>query len=218
MTIVSLDQLRAQALELLPAESGGALDQLARALVALGVAVSVTALDRAAIDKTIADAMDAGASLAQVQEVIALVSGLGVHSLMVSQVAVLDAARARGLVDERVEFDPERKALWDRHVGDDPFWGGFEKFNPGCLKAMLQLSPDIFSAFFDYCAVPWRSGAVRAKIKELIAMACDATPEHRFAPGFHLHLENALGLGASRAEVLAALDIAAAAPQHSGTA
>jgi alkylhydroperoxidase/carboxymuconolactone decarboxylase family protein YurZ len=52
--------------------------------------------------------------------------------------------------------------------------------------------------------------------KELIAMAVDATPTHRFAPGFRLHLANALQLGASRGEVEHSLDIAAAAPAHSG--
>ncbi len=218
MDQLSIAALRAQADRILPAgadESG--LDSHARALIALGVAASVTSLDRAAIAAAIDAALGAGASVAQVEEIITLVSGLGVHSLMVSQAQLLDTAHARGLLDAQAPLSAEAEALWQRHVGDDPFWDGFERENPGFLQAMLRLSPDLFAAFFAYCAVPWKSGTVRAKIKELAAMACDAAPGHRFAPGFRLHLANAIALGATRADVFDALDIATATPEHRGT-
>ena len=218
MTSLSLADLRREAEALTcDAPAGDPLDPLARALIALAVAVSVTALDRGAIDATIDAAFDAGAGAAQVQEIIALVSGLGVHSLMASARPVLEAAQRRGLVDADTPLDPERQRLWDQHVGDDPFWSGFSAELPGFLEAMLRLSPATFAGFFAYCAIPWQSGTVRARIKELAAMACDATPTHRFRPGFRLHLKNALGLGIGRAAILEALDIAARAPEHRGT-
>lgn len=198
------------------APEGDPLDPLSAALIELGVAVSVTSLDSDAIEATISRAFDAGASVAQVQEVIALISGLGVHSLMMSAVPVLSEAAARGLVEAETPLDDERKALWATYVGDDPFWTGFERELPGFLDAMLRLSPDIFTGFFEYCALPWKSGTVRARIKELIAMASDATPTHRFEPGFRVHLRNAIGLGAGRRAIEQALDIAATAPEHPG--
>jgi alkylhydroperoxidase/carboxymuconolactone decarboxylase family protein YurZ len=196
---------------------GEPLDALSEALIRLGLAVAVTSLDRGAIDAAIERAFDAGASPAQVQEVIALVSGLGVHSLMMSAVSVLEAARQRGLIETDDRFTENEQALWDNHVGDDPFWIGFEAETPGFLHALLTLSPDLFSGFFDYCAIPWKSGTVHARTKELIAMAVDATPTHRFLPGFRVHLRNALSLGAGPVAVMATLDIAAAAPPHRGT-
>jgi len=147
--------------------------------------------------------------------VIALISGLGVHSLMVSSVPVLEAARRHGRIE--TTMDAERVALWDRYVGDDPFWKGFEAEVPGFLQSMLILSPDIFEGFFTYCAIPWKSGKVRAVTKELIAMASDATPSHRFVPGFKVHLRNAIALGASKTMVRETLRIAARTPKHSGT-
>jgi alkylhydroperoxidase/carboxymuconolactone decarboxylase family protein YurZ len=168
-------------------------------------------LDHDQINAAIAAAMAEGATPAQIQEIVSLVSGLGVHSLMATAVPI---ARAAGL--EVSPFTPEQQALWDRHVGSDPFWNAFETEFPGFLGAMLRLSADQFTAFFDYCAVPWKSGQVRAKLKELIAMACDATPTHRFGPGFRLHLGNAIKLGAGGRAVTEALDIAAAAPMHVG--
>lgn len=217
MIDTTMAQLRAQA-EAATSDlpDGEPLDDLSRALIRLGVAVSVTSLSPDAIGRTVDAALDGGASLDQVEEIIALVSGLGVHSLMISQAIVLQSAAARDLIDRAAPFDPARQALWDRHVGDDPFWIGFEKENPGFLDAMLRLCPDLFTAFFDYCAVPWKIGSVRARTKELAAIACDAAPTHVFGPGFRLHLRNAIALGATRRQIMETLDIAAEAPGHDG--
>ncbi len=218
MNEISIADLRAEAETLTAAlPAGEALDAQSAALVTLSVAVSVTALDRAKIKDAIRTAMDAGAAVGQVQEIIALVSGLGVHSLMVSSVAVLDEAARRGLALPVEPLDAERQQLWDSHVGGDPFWDGFSEELPGFLDAMLRLSPDIFAGFFAYCAIPWRSGTVRARVKELAALACDAAPSHRFRPGFRVHLKNAIKLGVGRTAIFQALDIAAAAPEHRGT-
>jgi alkylhydroperoxidase/carboxymuconolactone decarboxylase family protein YurZ len=219
MEITSINSLRALATDALSGrENGSPLDPLSRSLISLGLATSCTALDRAAMNAAIDAALDSGASVDQIEEVIALVSGLGVHSLMTSQAAVLDAARARGLLGDDGPLDPDRQKLWDKYVGDDPFWIGFERELPGFLKSMLILSPDIFTAFFAYCAVPWKIGKVRAVTKELIAMASDASPTHIYGPGFRIHLGNAIALGASRAQIGEALDLAAAAPHHRGVA
>lgn len=218
MEMLFLPHLREMTLKALDGiAEGSPLAPLPRALIQLGLAASVTSLDRGALSAAVVAAYERGATPAQVQEVIALVSGLGVHSLMISAVVVLDEAQRRGLLPTGESLDPERQALWDARVGDDPFWTDFEREMPGFLKATLILSPDIFTAFFDYCAIPWKSGTVPARVKELIAMASDATPAHRFGPGFRVHLSNALKLGCSRAEIIEVLNLAAAAPTHRGT-
>lgn len=209
MTLAGLHALAATALS--AAGKGEPLGAMDVALIRLGLAASVTALDPHGIATAIEDAVGAGATAVQIQEVVSLVSGLGVHSLMATAVPI---ARATGL--DASPFTPAQQALWDKHVGDDPFWAAFETELPGFLGAMLRLSADQFSAFFDYCAVPWKSGQVRAMIKELIAMACDATPGHRFGPGFRLHLRNAIKLGAGRRAVMEVLALAAAVPVHDG--
>lgn len=192
------------------APEGDSLDPVSAALIALGVAVSVTALDGEAIDRCINVALAEGATIEQAEEVIALVSGLGVHSLMMTA-AKLQARRAG-----KGPLDAERQALWDKHVGTDPYWVGFETEFPGFLESMLLLSPATFRGFFEYCAIPWANNHVRAKTKELVALACDASPTHRFMPGFRLHLANALKLGIGRRAIREAIAIAAQAPVHQG--
>lgn len=219
MTQDIVAKLREQAITTVAAlPEGEGLDTLSRTLIELGLAVSVTALDRQALAERIDSAFSAGASLDQVEEIIALVSGLGVHSLMVSQAMVLGAADRCGLIDADAPLDAERQALWKKYVGDDPFWVGFEHENPGFLSAMLRLQPALFTAFFDYCAVPWKIGSVRARTKELVAIACDIAPTHAFGPGFRLHLRNAIALGATRRQIMETLDIAAGAPGNPGIA
>ncbi len=179
ITLQDLDRIAGDATN----EPGEALSAVDLMLIRVGVAASVTSLDRDAIEKAVADAFAAGATAAQIQEIISLVAGLGVHSLMATSVMIVDQARRAGAALAE-ELTPEQQALWDENVGDDPFWQGFEVELPGFLRAMLVLSPDQFAAFFEFCAVPWKSRQVRAKIKELTAMACDATPAIVSCPAF----------------------------------
>lgn len=186
---------------------GKELTPIDRALIKLGLAVSVTALHPQAIAIAVDEVFAAGATPVQVQEIVSLVSGLGVHSLMVSAPTILAAAARHGF-DVDSPLSEAEQALWDDKIGTDPFWGDMERELPGFLKAMLRLSPGQFTAFFDYCALPWKTRSVPAYVKELTAMACDATPSHRFLPGFRLHLFNAVKLGAGRAAILECIALA----------
>ena len=77
-------------------------------------------------------------------------------------------------------------------------------------------SGDAFVAFFDYCAIPWKSRALRTVTKELLSLAADSTPTHRYKPGFVLHLKNAIDLGAGARCIREVLEISAAGPPHRG--
>jgi alkylhydroperoxidase/carboxymuconolactone decarboxylase family protein YurZ len=208
----SLDDVRAEAETLLQGvDDGPSLDARATALISLAVRVSVTSLYADDVDRAIEVCLAEGLEAQAIQEMIALVSGLGVHSLMEGSRRL---ALRLGAADQ--PLDEARQALWDRRVGDDPYWTAMEAEIPGFLRGLIALSPDAFEAFFDYCAVPWKTRWVRAVTKELAAMACDASSSHRYRAGLRLHLANALKLGAGRAAVLQALELAAAAPRHEG--
>lgn len=211
----TIDDIEREAESLLAgAPAGQPLSYAARLLIRVGVCAAVTSLNADAMARSMDDALAGGVNGAEIQEVIALVSGLGVHSLMLG--APMLARRLAPAAGELPPLGEEQRALWDRYIGHDPYWTPFQEEFPGFLEALLRLSPDGFRAFHDYCAVPWRSGHVKALIKELAAMASDATPTHRFLPGMRLHLRNALKLGAGRLAIRETLAIAAAAPQHEG--
>ena len=218
MAILSTDTLHGLALSRLELiEQGTSLDPLERSLIAVGLASSVTSLDRSAIDHSISVALAAGASVEQIQEVVTLVSGLGVHSLMATSAVIARLAVAYGW-NGTAALDERQTGLWTKYVGDDPYWAKFMAAMPGFLEALIRLSPNQFEAFFTYCQLAWKTRAVRARTKELVALACDATPAHRFAPGFLLHLDNAIAIGVGRQAILETLRMAADAPAHDGFA
>ena len=212
---VELSEVRATAEALLTSvPDGAALDTDAAALVRLGVHASVCTLDPAGTDDAIRGAPDAGATPDQVHETLVVVSGLGAHTLMEGSRRLSTVLRERGA--PAPPPDEDRAALRARLPGASPYWAEFEREVPGFLDALLEHSPEAYEAFFAYCAVPWRTGAVRARVKELVAMACDATPTHRYLPGMRLHLANAVRLGVGRTAIRTALSIAADAPPHPG--
>ncbi|GAA4535089.1 carboxymuconolactone decarboxylase family protein [Pseudonocardia xishanensis] len=216
-TLVSLARLREEAEALLAdAPEGTDLDEVSVALIRLAVNASVTTLDPDGIDREVRGALDAGATAAEVHETLVVVSGLGVHTLMEGSRRVVAALRERGEPAAEAPLDEQRLALRAQRVGDDPYWADFDREVPGFLDALLRQSPEAYEAFFDYCAVPWRTGAVRGRVKELMSLAADATPTHRYLPGMRMHLANALRLGVGRVAIRHALDIAAAAPSHPG--
>ncbi|MDH4609251.1 hypothetical protein [Pseudomonas sp. BN102] len=197
---------------------GEPLSERDAALIGLAVRVSPSALDLQGTQDYVRRALDAGASAAQVHEVLVLVSGLGVHTLMVGSSTVAAILRERGDLSISAPLDSLRQQLWDQYVGEDPFWDSMEQQVPGFLDALLRQSPEAFEAFFMYCAVPWKTAALRAYLKELISLAVDAAPSHRFMPGLRLHLANAVQLGVGRKAILQALAIASDAPLHRGIA
>jgi hypothetical protein len=160
LTVSDLRALAREGTASLP--EGASLPSFETALLRVGLTASVTLLDRSAAAAAIDTAFAAGASSQQVQEIVSLVSGLGVHSLMMTAPMII-AAAARAGESAGGPLTVAQQDLWDRHVGEDPFWDSFGREMPGFLEAMLRLSPDQFTAFFDYCAVPWKSGAVRAR-------------------------------------------------------
>lgn len=219
--MVTLSDIREEAIRLLQAaDVGPVLDELSCTLIAFAVRISVTTLDSEGARKQAQLARALGASAEQLHEVVLLVSGLGVHSLFEGTRLVneLSAARAPNAASPTPPLDKTRQQLWDKWIGTGGYWQGFEREVPGFLASLLKASPEGFDAFFRYCAVPWKSSHLPVLTKELISMAADATPTHRFMPGMRLHLGNALKLGSGRAMVMKALEIAAAAPEHPGVA
>ncbi len=75
---------------------------------------------------------------------------------------------------------------------------------------LLALDPEYFKAFIDFSAAPWLSGALEPKVKEFVYIAVAVSATHQFAPGTRIHVKNALGYGASAAELLEMMQIASA--------
>lgn len=74
-------------------------------------------------------------------------------------------------------------------------------------EALLTLNPGFFERLLDLSAHPWRRGVLEPKTKELVLLAVDAAATHLYAPGVREHVERALELGATSAEVMEVLEL-----------
>ena len=85
------------------------------------------------------------------------------------------------------------------------------------LDDMLALDPDFLQAYLDFSAVPWKTGTLEPKIKELIYVALDGSATHLYEPGLRQHIRNALRLGATKQEILEVLQLVSVVGIHSCT-
>src|SRR5436189_6482833 len=86
----------------------------------------------------------------------------------------------------------------------NPDWEPFAKLDPaGAEKASaLTIAPAV-------------AGALDAKTIELIGIALDASCTHLYAPGVRRHIRRALKAGATKAEIIAVLQLASLQGLHS---
>lgn len=82
---------------------------------------------------------------------------------------------------------------------------------------LLQVDADYFEAYLRFSSVPWRSGSLEPKVKELIYIAIDASTTHLFEPGLRLHVQNALRYGATIEEVMEVYELTSVLGIHTCT-
>ncbi len=76
------------------------------------------------------------------------------------------------------------------------------------LDELLQHSPAFFEAFLNFTSAPWKNGPLSPKVKELVYIAIDAAITHLYQPGLRKHMGDALGHGATTAEIVETLQLA----------
>jgi alkylhydroperoxidase/carboxymuconolactone decarboxylase family protein YurZ len=99
-----------------------------------------------------------------------------------------------------VALTARQRELRDAFVDTRGFWSE-------SLSGLLELDPDFFASFFRLSAVPWRTGTLDPKVKELVCIAVDGAATHLYEPGFRQHVRRALELGATKEELLEVLQL-----------
>lgn len=87
-------------------------------------------------------------------------------------------------------------------------------WNPAWNEA-AAMDPAWLELFMAMGTTPWQRGVLDPKTLEFIAIAVDASCTHLYAPGVRRHINKALDLGATPAEVLAVLQAVAVLGIHS---
>ena len=78
----------------------------------------------------------------------------------------------------------------------NPLWDDF-----------AALDPEFMEAYLAFRSVPQNNGPLEQKYKELILIAINAATTHLYAPGVRRHIQNALKAGATKEEILEAIQL-----------
>jgi alkylhydroperoxidase/carboxymuconolactone decarboxylase family protein YurZ len=142
-------------------------------------------------------------------EVLELTATLGIHACTVGVPILVEELEASGqpLARELTARMEEVKAEFERKRG---YWNEF-------WDEMLILDPDFFDAYTQFSGVPWVSGVLEPKVKELIYTAFDVAATHLYTPGLRQHIRNALGYGATREEVMEVIELVSVLGIHACT-
>lgn len=100
-----------------------------------------------------------------------------------------------------------QKELRERFVEARGYWNGF-------WDSMLTIDEDFFEAYLEFSSVPWRSGPLAPKVKELVYIAVDAAATHLYEPGIRQHVKQAIAHGATAAEMMEVLELTATLGIH----
>jgi alkylhydroperoxidase/carboxymuconolactone decarboxylase family protein YurZ len=190
----------------------GTLQPKLKELIYVAVDASTTHLYNPGTRIHIANALKHGATRDEVMEVLEIVSVLGIHTMSTGLPILIEELRIAGRGGEVKEgaLSPEQEKLKQDFVTNRGYW------NPG-WEQLLQHSPAFFDAYTRLSSVPWKHGTLEPKFRELIYIAIDAATTHLYLPGLRTHVRNALGHGATVAEIMEVLQLTSTIGIHTVT-
>lgn len=176
------------------------LDPVVREFIYIAADAAATHMFTAGTRAHIRAALDLGATEQQLMEVLELTSTLGIHAANVGVPLLLEVMEEHGLRSGAPPLDERRHRLKEQFTQTRGYWHSF-------WDGLLELDPELFEAYTEFSAVPWRTGVLEPWVKELVYCAFDAAATHLYVPGLKVHMQNALRLGASPEQIMEVLEI-----------
>ena len=173
------------------------------ALLRLAFNVSITHHDAAAVAQDIDNALQQGASQEEILEVCHLSSVLGIHSCNVGFPILVEELTLLGRESELSGVPgaaAREAALKQAFIAARGYWSS-------SWDQPLRSTPDFFEAYTAYSSYPWEHGVLEPKHKEFVYIAIDVATHHLYEMGTRIHIRNALGYGATAAEIIAVFQL-----------
>lgn len=201
----------------LSSHPGDVLDAKAKEFVHLAVNASTSHLYHRGIRSHVGNALDRGASVEEIAEVLLLASTIGLHT------SSTGARLLAAAVDEDGEDEDGGNGPGDQ---DGAGTQSSEHGPPGDLASRLPLwdedvaalyeaDPDHLEHYADLLGVVMDGDTLAEPVKHLVLLAVEIAPTRENERAARAHLENALESGASPEEVLAVVETASVIGVHS---
>ncbi|KAF2221517.1 AhpD-like protein [Elsinoe ampelina] len=195
-----------------------------QSLVLLSVSCNATHMYQPGTRIHIQNALAAGATRAEIVEVIELTCTLGIHACNIGVPILVEVMKEEGLYDSHSiaqlekKLDPERERLKADFTQKRGYWHQF-------WDEFLFLDPEFFAAYLELSSVPWTKnvegvggqGVLSPKEKELIYCAFDTAATHLYKPGLKLHIRNVFKYGGTPEEVMEVMELATSLSLHTAS-
>lgn len=180
------------------------LEEKVQCLLALAVDCASTLLYKPGIEEKVKACLKAGASIAEITEIIELTSTLGIHACNIGVPLLVEVMKEEGVYDKHPSsgaLDAKREQLKADFTKNRGYWHTF-------WEDFLKLDPEFFEAYLNFSSVPWLKevngagkggGALSPKVstanrsqrdlskqhqvKELVYCAFDVAATHLYQPG-----------------------------------
>jgi alkylhydroperoxidase/carboxymuconolactone decarboxylase family protein YurZ len=187
------------------------LDDKVKEFIYIAIDANATHMYLPGVRQHIKAALQLGATPQEIMEVLELSATLGIHAMNIGVPILVEVLEEKGLRTGSApltEYQEQIKAEFTKARG---YWHAF-------WDEMLELDPEMFAAYTEFSSVPWRTGTLEPKVKEFIYIAFDTAATHLYVKGLKLHIENAIGYGATAQEILEIMEIASVLGIHAVTA
>ena len=186
------------------------LDDKTKEFMFIAVDAAATHLYKPGIRQHIKAALALGATPEEIMEVLELTSTLGIHAMNIGVPILVEVLVEKGLRTGPTELTAHQEEIKADFTKTRGYWHAF-------WDEMLELDPELFSAYTDFSSVPWRTGTLEPKVKEFVYIAFDTAATHLYVKGLKLHIENAIDYGATAQEILEVMEIASVIGIHAAT-
>ncbi|MEV6634786.1 carboxymuconolactone decarboxylase family protein [Actinoplanes sp. NPDC051470] len=187
------------------------LDDKVKEFVYIAIDANATHMYLPGVRQHIRAALKLGATPPEIMEVLELSATLGIHAMNIGVPILVEVLAEKGLRNGPAPLDDHQERLKAEFTRTRGYWHAF-------WDEMLELDPEMFEAYTEFSSVPWRSGTLEPKVKEFVYIAFDTAATHLYTKGLKLHIENAIGYGATPQEILEVMEIAAVLGIHGVTA
>ncbi|MFF5289661.1 carboxymuconolactone decarboxylase family protein [Paractinoplanes globisporus] len=187
------------------------LDDKVKEFIYIAIDANATHMYLPGVRQHIRAALKLGATPQEIMEVLELTATLGIHAMNIGVPILVEVLEEKGLRTGPAPLSERQEQIKAEFTATRGYWHAF-------WDEMLELDPEMFEAYTAFSSVPWRSGTLDPKVKELVYIAFDTAATHLYARGLKLHIENALGHGATAQEILEVMEIASVLGIHGVTA
>jgi alkylhydroperoxidase/carboxymuconolactone decarboxylase family protein YurZ len=190
----------------------GVLAPKIKELIYIAIDASTTHLYDPGLRVHVRNAIGYGATKEEIMEVYQLTSVLGIHTCTMGVPVLVDEMRkaGKGTDIEQVPMTPRHAELKRKFTENRGYWSDL-------WEDILRLSPEFFEAYMNFSSIPWTQGPLEPKVKELIYIAIDSATTHLYEPGLRVHIRNALGYGATAAEIMEVFQLTSVLGIHTCT-